>query len=115
VTQQYSSEPDNEGSNVPKRPEFNATFTGCDVDGVPISGTFATNDQVAASFADSDIEGVSMANAVRAVLSEVTDFAVEPKAHLAGPVTLMSGTTGTFTIADYEGVEYEVFVRTRPV
>lgn len=101
AAQQYSRANDNEGSNVPKVP-------------TPNSGIFASNDQVANAYSSDEPEGVSMAHAVRFVLAEVTDFGVGPKADLAGPVTLMSGTTGHFTLTDYEGVEYDIFVRLRP-
>jgi len=101
AAQQYSRANDNEGSNVPKEP-------------TPASGIFASNDQVANTYSSDEPEGVSMAHAVRSVLAEVTDFGVGPKVGLAGPVTLMSGTTGHFTLTDYEGVEYDIFVRLRP-
>lgn len=88
------------------------SFKDCSIGDHPIpnGGIFASLEQVANTFDDDAPEGLAMAHTVRGVLAEVTDMQVGAPM-LAGPVTLMAGTTGAFRIADVEGVEYEVFVR----
>ena len=94
--QQYSKDNDNEGSNVPMN-----------------QGQYANLDEMSAGANGYD-SALEMASAVARILAAEEYDIIGGEPVVTMPVTLTAGSAMVITMADYEGVEYELFVRVKP-
>lgn len=75
-------------------------------------GEFASLDEMAGRVPQ-DASALTMAETIRALLSEESSLGVSDVQIVGTPVRLVPGRALLFAATDYEGVEFDVFVQAR--